>query len=111
MKWNLVHVAFVALTLLTGCTNAQLKSDEAAIKSDAHAGFLLLGGIAHAAMAHPELLAEAAPIAGAVLQKAGVPPATSAKVTAAINAKDAAALAAASDEGAAFTSSSPPVGP
>lgn len=106
MKATILAIAILA----AGCSSAQvaeLKADAAVAASDAHTGLVLLAGAAQVAAANPTAMAEAQAIAGAVLKKAGVPQATADKITNAITVGDAAALAAAAQEGAAILPSAP----
>ena len=102
-------VLVVAVTLVAfGCSAAQvaeLKADAAVAASDAHTGLVLLAGAAQAAASNPAALAEAQAIAGAVLKKTSVPPATAAKITGALTTGNAAALQSAALEGASLTAS------
>lgn len=113
MKWKKFAGLLLAVVLAANSGCAALKSDEAAIKADLHTGFLIVSGIAHSAAAAAStpagqaILAEAKPVVTNLLQKEGVPAATATKLTSALNANDANALAAASDEGAALTATAP----
>lgn len=90
--------AVLALGLLAGCTAAQLKAGEAVVASDLQTSGLILSGIAAKARANPGTLAQAAPIATAILSKVGVPASTAAKIGAALSEDNADKLGEAGDE-------------
>lgn len=98
--WLTVFVGLLLLasTCATGCTAAELKSDESVAASDLHSAAATVAGLALAASQDPTLVAEANAAASKLLAKAGVPQATASKITAAISTSSATALSAAALE-------------